>query len=417
MTMESIVQICEENEGFKTPNLNHQLILHRRGFRKIENLDAFVNVKTLYLEGNSISKIENLSPLEHLRALYLQDNCIGRELGLENLAQVPLLIVLNLEGNGIKSLDGLPRMGSLETLMLRNNEIEDITPILQSLRLTTIDLSCNAISDKCVLDQLGQLEDLKVLYMKDNPLIKTTSFYRKRTLAKVPNVTYLDDRPIFPNEKRLSQAWMRGGRKAEDEEREIIRKEQEISGKVMHYTMDEEELFSDEDPGEVIVDAVRQYSISVDPETPSKVNQESVVDGNVIQPEKISPPSDNKTEKEDKAMNKENEYSNQAVINGKAGFHVNKGQWTEILDNLLTMHASAYNHDFEEVAEHIKIVAVSESFDPEFFSHEECYKRWKLLDERMRNETWAFPEAPEACTDELRIAEANRNYELSKFED
>jgi len=405
MTEESITAICEETECFKTPNLNHQLLLHRRGFRKIENLDAYVNVKTLFLEGNSISKIENLYPLEHLRALYLQENCIGRELGLENLAQVPLIIVLNLEGNGIKTLKGFPRMGSLETLQLRNNQIEDITPILQSLRLTTLDISCNAISDVGVLDQLGELEDLKVLYMKGNPLIETTSFYRKRALATLHHVTFLDDRPVFPNEQRLSQAWLRGGRKEEDKEREAIQLEHEVHGNVKHYIMEDDDQFSERSDDDIIVGGV-EWSTIPGRHSENLPDKEEIV----TELDKENKPG-NKTEGGEETLVKEKCLPIPTNDKGKAELRVSEGRWTETLDQLLTMNVSAYQHDFEQVADHMKMVAVSEMFDPEFYSQEECKRRWEYVDSSMRDDTWGFPEAAEACTEELRTAEANRSNE------
>jgi len=401
MTEKTITDICEDTECFKTPNLNHQLLLHRRGFRKIENLDAYINVKTLFLEGNSIQKIENLHPLEHLRALYLQENCIGRELGLENLIEVPLLMVLNLRSNGIKTLDGFPRMASLQTLILRNNEIECITPILQSRRLTTVDLSHNRISDPAVLDQLGQLEDLKVLFMKSNPLIETMSFYRKRALVKIPNLSFLDDRPIFPNEKRLSAAWIRGGRRDEDQEREAIRSEQESGGHSRHYIMDDEEQFSEEDPADIIGFGVEQYTIASNQQEDKDNSAES--DGSVQSIEIKTQPSD-KREKLETTKTEGDDGSLPVKESEISGLELKGGLWNETLDHLLTMNASAYQYDFEQVSDHMKIIAVSESVDPAFYTQEECENRWKILDSNMRNETWVIPEAAEACTEEIRIA-------------
>jgi len=401
MTEKTIIDICENTECFKTPNLNHQLLLHRRGFRKIENLEAFTNVKTLFLEGNSILKIENLHPLVHLRALYLQENCIGRELGLENLVAVPLLMVLNLRSNGIKTLEGFPRMASLQTLILRNNEIECITPVLQSRRLTTVDLSHNRISDPAVLDHLGQLEDLKVLFMKSNPLIETMSFYRKRALVKIPNLTFLDDRPIFPNEKRLSEAWVRGGRRDEDREREVIKSEQESGGHSRHYTMDDEEQFSEEDPADIIGFGVEQYTIASTHQEDKDNSDES--DGSVPSIE-IKTHSSGKGEKLETTQTEENEDSLAPKQSGISGLEVKEGLWNETLDQLLTMNASAYQYNFEQVSDHMKIIAVSESVDPEFYTQEECENRWKILDSNMKNETWLIPEAAEACVQEIQTA-------------
>lgn len=60
MTLENIIAICEQDDLYEFPELNNKLYLHFKGFKKIQNLNAFVNVKTLWLENNVITKIENL---------------------------------------------------------------------------------------------------------------------------------------------------------------------------------------------------------------------------------------------------------------------------------------------------------------------------------------------------------------------
>lgn len=39
------------------------------GFHRIENLDAYVGLKVLYLEGNAFTQIEGLQALKELRCL------------------------------------------------------------------------------------------------------------------------------------------------------------------------------------------------------------------------------------------------------------------------------------------------------------------------------------------------------------
>ena len=62
-------ELCEFNGYYYPPHLNYNLHLHFKGFAKIENLEAFTNIRVLYLENNCISVIENLSHMKHLTCL------------------------------------------------------------------------------------------------------------------------------------------------------------------------------------------------------------------------------------------------------------------------------------------------------------------------------------------------------------
>jgi dynein assembly factor 1, axonemal len=69
MTEQYCSELCEYNGHYYQPTLNGNLYLHYKGFKKIENLDAFINVKVLYLENNCLKTIENLSHMKQLSCL------------------------------------------------------------------------------------------------------------------------------------------------------------------------------------------------------------------------------------------------------------------------------------------------------------------------------------------------------------
>ena len=50
-------------------------------------------------------------------------------------------------------------------------------------------------------------------------------FYRKYTISIIRTLTFLDDRPVFENERRLNDAWIKGGMEAEQEEKKKIQQE------------------------------------------------------------------------------------------------------------------------------------------------------------------------------------------------
>jgi dynein assembly factor 1 len=60
MHAQSILKLCVEKGLYKVPSLNETLYLHYGNFERIENLDAYTEVRVLWLESNRITKIENL---------------------------------------------------------------------------------------------------------------------------------------------------------------------------------------------------------------------------------------------------------------------------------------------------------------------------------------------------------------------
>jgi dynein assembly factor 1 len=69
MTVPYIKQLCKEQKLYNTPSLNDKLYLHFKGFSKIQNLDVYTGLKTIWLEGNGIGKIEGLDECVEMRCL------------------------------------------------------------------------------------------------------------------------------------------------------------------------------------------------------------------------------------------------------------------------------------------------------------------------------------------------------------
>jgi dynein assembly factor 1 len=88
MTEAYVKYICKSKQLYSTPELNDLLYLHFQGmcsclhltnpsinvlyyagFVKIENLENYTGVKSLWLESNGIEKIENLGHMTELRCL------------------------------------------------------------------------------------------------------------------------------------------------------------------------------------------------------------------------------------------------------------------------------------------------------------------------------------------------------------
>jgi hypothetical protein len=64
--------------------------------------------------------------------------------------------------------------------------------------------------------QGGQLSLLK---LQGNPLVSEVPSYRKTVVCGFKHLNYLDDMPVFPKDRRLAEAWRRGGVEEEKAER------------------------------------------------------------------------------------------------------------------------------------------------------------------------------------------------------
>jgi dynein assembly factor 1 len=52
---------------------------------------------------------------------------------------------------------------------------------------------------------------LAVVYLQNNQFNKKIAHYRKTLITKIPTLKYIDDKPIFDDERRYAEAWVRGG--------------------------------------------------------------------------------------------------------------------------------------------------------------------------------------------------------------
>ena len=209
--------------------LNESLYLHFKGFSKIDNLSTFKNLKALYLEGNKISKIENLDSLINLTSLFLHENTIQKIEGLDNLVN---LTNLNLSDNLIKKIEGISKLINLTDFLIKRNRIgfeglEDLKGLLDTGKeLRVLDISDNYIQDVKIVDEiLSKIPNLKVLYLSGNEVTRKIPNYRKTLIGKIKNLTYIDNKPIFNDEKRYALAFCNGGYEEERKEREKVKNE------------------------------------------------------------------------------------------------------------------------------------------------------------------------------------------------
>lgn len=138
------------------------------------------------------------------------------------------------------TIEGLKNLVVLDSIYLKHNRIgrngiSDLIGILECPSLECLELSNNAIEDtECIEEVFVKMARLKVLYLVNNEVTKKIPSYRKTTIAKLPNLKYLDDRPVFVEDRRTAEAFHKGGWDGERAERDILKKEKETEREMYH---------------------------------------------------------------------------------------------------------------------------------------------------------------------------------------
>ncbi|XP_035643000.1 dynein axonemal assembly factor 1 isoform X3 [Oncorhynchus keta] len=251
MTKTFLKDHCKQNKLYMTPRLNDTLYLHFKGFSTIENLEEYTGLKCLWLECNGLQRIQNLQAQTDLRCLFLHQNLIHN---LENLEPLSKLCTLNVCNNYICTIENigesvltlrttpislcvcvcvtpsicfvsifpacLPDLGTLQIAHNKLQTVGDVEHLSQCLSLSVLDMPHNLLDDPDILTVLERMPELRVLNLMGNEVIKKIPYYRKTMIIHLKQLTYLDDRPVFPKDRACAEAWGTAGPEGERRERE-----------------------------------------------------------------------------------------------------------------------------------------------------------------------------------------------------
>jgi len=197
----------------------------------VTNLEPYVGLKTLYLESNSVDVLDGLLHLERLRCLHMAKNALADVHGAIRLGA---LTTLDVSDNRIETLEGLRGHPSLQVLVASGNRLRDadaLSALETCAHLTTLDIASNRLEDPAIVTEFfasaaNLRANLKLLKLQGNPLVSEVPSYRKTVTVAMPGLNYLDDAPVFPKDRRLADAWSRGGVAEERAERGKIADEE-----------------------------------------------------------------------------------------------------------------------------------------------------------------------------------------------
>ena len=168
------------------------------------------------MENNGIEAIQGIDHLVKLIILYLHQNQIQEIKGLSTLKN---LCTLNISHNRIRKIEGLENLECLKTLDISHNlivDINDCEQVIELPALTNLDIRDNQIDNhREIVPFFTRMEKITCLYLAGNPCVRLIGHYRRAMTVCMVNLYYLDEKPIFEDDRLLAEAFVKGGKEEE----------------------------------------------------------------------------------------------------------------------------------------------------------------------------------------------------------
>ena len=173
---EDIVSIKELN-NIRTTKLE----MKNKNISSIEGIQYLTPIKTVYLEGNSISDISHLSEMKLISYITVANN---PQLKMEQLTEIKSLKTLVIKQMKREDWSFLSRLTQLESLHVTNSELtdNDLKHIVPLTNLVSLNISKNKLTDISVLTNQKKLTYLDIC----NNKIKSMD-----VIANYPNLNIL----------------------------------------------------------------------------------------------------------------------------------------------------------------------------------------------------------------------------------
>jgi Leucine-rich repeat (LRR) protein len=127
----------------------------------------------------------------------LTENLVLQKTRVDNLQQVKSL---NLWGNDLCDISVLKEMTNVEVVSLSVNKIRGLKDFACCPKLQELYLRKNEIRDLQEVDYLKGLQNLKILWLCDNPCADSPS-YRTYVIRTIPHLEKLDNIDVAPQER------------------------------------------------------------------------------------------------------------------------------------------------------------------------------------------------------------------------